>query len=319
MGAATQRSPWASQAGQPEERPTFSSPAAGSGRSRKRDFAGHTNAKGLMKVAHALKSGPEQAFLVHVFSVDASKPLEDMTLNTESSDKLVKRSLLGHQGRGLSTAAPFRPTAATFSAARTPIVSRLARHWLKAGTACVWDSEEIRAPLYRPRRRGRCLFHPNGHYLATGSSGGIVRIWGIVKGHQVRLLSGHMARICSLAFSKCGRFLASGGADNLVIVWDLPRERMIRCLSHHTAAVNSCVFDMNNNLLVVGSRDGRLSVWDFDRLVQESGAHENSSSVPPAEELPLKSYANHEGPICKVAFNSGNIMFGVRLESFKKS
>ncbi|XP_022220411.2 transcription initiation factor TFIID subunit 5 [Drosophila obscura] len=389
--------------GKPGERPKISSPAAGSGRRRKREFAAHTNAnmpprQQLYTPPPSLKdeikrrtheqqrealgrehlpsvylytamAGQENiicadfsvnfdmvalgtnASLVHVFSVDAAKKLEDMTLDTGRSDKRDKRILYGHQGAVYGCA--FSPDdryllscsrdsdvrlwclrswhclviyeghqSPVFSVVFAPLGFYFATGSAD-GTARVWAQNlKKSARLFSGHLASVevCLFHPNRYYLATGSSDCTVRLWDIVKGHQVRLLSGHAARIPSLAFSKCGRFLASGGGDNLVIVWDLPRERMIRCLSHHTAAIYSCDFDMNNNLLVVGSRDGRLSIWDFDRLVQESGrAHKNSPSRRPTEELLLKSYANDEGAIYKVSFTSGNLMFGVRLESTKKS
>ncbi|SPP77073.1 blast:Transcription initiation factor TFIID subunit 5 [Drosophila guanche] len=280
--------------------------------------------------------------LLQVFSVDNSKLLEDMTLSTGSTgstDKRHKRTLCGH--RKAVYGCSFGPDdryllscsldsdvrlwclrswrclviyTCHLAAVHCVVFDPLGFYFATAsadGTARVW-AQSVKKParLFSGHLASVevCQFHPNRYYLATGSADCTVRIWEIVSGRQVRLLSGHKARVQSLAFSKCGRFLASGGADNLLILWDMPRERMMRCLRHHTAVIDSCDFDMNNNLLVVSSRDGRLSVWDFDRLLQDSAGR--GSALP---QLPLKSYDNHEGAICKVSFTNANLLMGVRL------
>jgi hypothetical protein len=59
--------------------------------------------------------------------------------------------------------------------------------------------------------RFSCLaFSPDGSLLATGSSGGQVRLWGVDgSGNCKSRLSGHGSLVSSVCFSQCGALLAS--------------------------------------------------------------------------------------------------------------
>ncbi len=64
-------------------------------------------------------------------------------------------------------------------------------------------------------------FHPNGSYLATGSSDKTVRLWSVQSSEFVRLFSGHRSRVFTVAFSPDGNYLASAGEDRKIKIWDL--------------------------------------------------------------------------------------------------
>lgn len=57
-------------------------------------------------------------------------------------------------------------------------------------------------------------FHPNGMYLATGSSDKTIRVWSASEGKTVRLLVGHTGMIYTVAFSPNGQYIASAGMYN---------------------------------------------------------------------------------------------------------
>ena len=86
-------------------------------------------------------------------------------------------------------------------------------------------------------RIGALAFSPDGQILATGSWGGVTRLWDMATGSSswgstIRLwdtatgtlqhsLLGHTGRVSALAFSPDGQTLASGSWDGTVLLWDV--------------------------------------------------------------------------------------------------
>jgi WD40 repeat protein len=58
-------------------------------------------------------------------------------------------------------------------------------------------------------------FSPDGRFLASGGADGVVRMWEVESGREVRRME-HGAGCESVSFSPDGRFLASGGWDGWV-------------------------------------------------------------------------------------------------------
>ena len=77
-------------------------------------------------------------------------------------------------------------------------------------------------------------FHPNGNYIATGSTDRSCRLWDVQTGDCVRIFQGHAGTVHALAFSPDGRMLASGAEDGVVILWDIAASRKIKSLLSHT-------------------------------------------------------------------------------------
>lgn len=66
----------------------------------------------------------------------------------------------------------------------------------------------------------RILYSPDGKYLVTGGSGGIV-IWDAESGARVRQIQGGLGEVYSFSFSSDSRRLAAGYHDQRVRLWDL--------------------------------------------------------------------------------------------------
>jgi hypothetical protein len=57
--------------------------------------------------------------------------------------------------------------------------------------------------------------------LASGGAWGLIRLWDMETGQEVRQLKGHQGAVLSLAFSADGKQLVSGSCDTTALVWDV--------------------------------------------------------------------------------------------------
>jgi len=64
-------------------------------------------------------------------------------------------------------------------------------------------------------------FHPNSHYIATGSCDKQIRLWEIESGECVRLMFTVPGSVRSLRFTKNGLFLLAGNDTGSLTVFDL--------------------------------------------------------------------------------------------------
>ncbi|MEM7588281.1 MAG: pentapeptide repeat-containing protein, partial [Acidobacteriota bacterium] len=82
----------------------------------------------------------------------------------------------------------------------------------------------------------------SGDLLATGHDDGIVRVWDLEAGQEIRRLVGHESFVLSVAFSPDGETLASGSNDQTVRLWDVSGGEERLALSGHESFVWSVAF-----------------------------------------------------------------------------
>jgi WD40 repeat protein len=111
----------------------------------------------------------------------------------------------------------------------------------------------------------RLAFSPDGRTLASGGSGGVVKLWDVATGRNLAVLPGHTASVGAVAFSRDGRTLASGSSDGTVRVWDVadvnhpsPRHTLVG----HAALVRSVALSPDGTTLASASEDGTVKLWD---------------------------------------------------------
>jgi len=99
----------------------------------------------------------------------------------------------------------------------------------------LWDSVTGRRlrRLAPGRIIGSLAFSPNGKVVAgaehsTSDGAGIIRLWNVESGKELRNLQPPRGFVDSLAFAMNGRFLVSGSLQGLVCIWDLSRGSELR-------------------------------------------------------------------------------------------
>ena len=113
-------------------------------------------------------------------------------------------------------------------------------------------------------------FSAAGHTLASGNSGGIVRLWDVADTARPRPLGSirtGAAAVDWVAFSPDARTLASGSLNGAIRLWDItdiahPRP-LGQPLTGGTGAVETVAFSPDGRTLASSDDDGTIRLWDI--------------------------------------------------------
>jgi WD40 repeat protein len=114
------------------------------------------------------------------------------------------------------------------------------------------------------RHKGRVYavaFSKDSQALASGGSGGAVRIWDVYSGNQLQALSGGSKSVSSLAFSPDGKWLACGNRDGTLRTWSVESWKASHTWAHPDQ-VSSVAFNPDGKVLASGSWLGTIKLWD---------------------------------------------------------
>jgi eukaryotic-like serine/threonine-protein kinase len=130
-------------------------------------------------------------------------------------------------------------------------------------------------PLHHESPVYSVAFSPDGQYLATSTKDGLVRLWQVKSGHELRKWAAHHDNATTVAFSRDGRYLATGGWDEAVKVWEVARiltgeldEPLLQREHADRVRVWSVAFSPDGQRLAsAGGRTadekGEVKVWDL--------------------------------------------------------
>ncbi|KZZ99356.1 WD40 repeat-like-containing domain protein [Moelleriella libera RCEF 2490] len=100
-----------------------------------------------------------------------------------------------------------------------------------------------------------------GTHLAIGTGKGLVQIWDAEKARRLRTMTGHTARVGSLAWNT--HILTSGSRDRLIYHRDVRApDQWLRKLVGHKQEVCGLRWNCEDGQLASGGNDNKLMVWD---------------------------------------------------------
>lgn len=111
---------------------------------------------------------------------------------------------------------------------------------------------------------------PNGKWLASAVNSGIVQLWDMQTGKELKRFCGHSEGVFACAFSPDNKLLASASDDETIRLWDVQTGREVMRLKGysyiwHTDKMRYCIFSPNGKWLAsIGKYEDRISarLWD---------------------------------------------------------
>lgn len=168
-------------------------------------------------------------------------------------DAVTGAEHLNLEQHGPVTAVAFHPKEAMIAsvAGNQPLIIRNAA-----------NGKEIKS--FRGNQFNCLAFSPDGSKLVTGAHAfpGVVQVWDVKSGKELRLLGMHAKPILNVAFSPDGKYLVSASWDDTLKLWDAEAGKEIRTLRGHENVVLCARFSPDGSRIVSGSADQFVKVWD---------------------------------------------------------
>jgi eukaryotic-like serine/threonine-protein kinase len=130
--------------------------------------------------------------------------------------------------------------------------------------------------LTRLRHNGPAIsvaISPDGRWLASGDTRGIVKLWDTITWKEVHSLDAHAGQVNGLSFSPDGRRLASASLDKTVRVWDIGTWKQLTTFREH-GEVDCLAFSPDGHRLAWAGADNTVRIWnatDGGRVVDLTG------------------------------------------------
>jgi WD40 repeat protein len=126
--------------------------------------------------------------------------------------------------------------------------------WNGASLQPLWEAKPDHEALIGPRSQGikSLAFAPDGKHLATGGlNNGIIRIWAVASGKEVRQFTASGTQVGTLAFAADGKILASGSDDGTVALWNPANGTKLQ-VTKQPGEVRALAFSPDSKTVAVG-------------------------------------------------------------------
>ena len=104
--------------------------------------------------------------------------------------------------------------------------------------------------------------------LTSGSQDGVMKLWDVASGRELRTLNAHSRAVSSVAFSPNGKLLASGSFDQTIALWDVVSENELRRLKRHSGSVFSVVLSPDGKTVASGVYLALVRVGDHKEVIK---------------------------------------------------
>ncbi|HEV3236326.1 MAG TPA: sigma-70 family RNA polymerase sigma factor [Gemmataceae bacterium] len=201
---------------------------------------------------------------------------DSKTLASGSADKTVRlwQVATGEELREFTNHLGLVPFAA-FGKDGTTIFSagdKTARHW-EATTG-----KELHTFTGHDNDIQAGALSSDGKFLATGDSGGIIRIWDAATGMEQLKIAAHEKAVKSVAFSVDNTILASGGEDQKIHLWDVATGKPLPEPRKQLNMVNALAFAPNGKTLASAGWVNPIHFWEVTtgKEVNSQPGHEDA-------------------------------------------
>lgn len=155
------------------------------------------------------------------------------------------------------------------------------------GSLIVWSAQSYEKLMAFRTKEGleSVESHPNLHMAATGGINGMIRIWDLAAGKQVKAIRGHKDTVWSMRFDASGEFLYTVSQDGRLAKRSAAAGKMMADFGPQkgpygdVALIRAVDVSRDGKYLVIGDGAGNIIVFDNDLFQMIRGWHAHDSVI----------------------------------------
>ena len=108
-----------------------------------------------------------------------------------------------------------------------------------------------------------CLaFSPDGEHIISGGDDGVIKLWEVATGREVRSFGNLDAGITALAYSPVAPLALAGYRDGTIALWDATTGDHVRRYSDHGEQIQALAFSGDGSRIYSGDKGRNIIVWE---------------------------------------------------------